>query len=103
MHVVWKRILLWSSAVLVASLVILYIVLVTKYDKKAIRDIDLRRFMRPYTCVKTCLSQEEELHAQKIINNCKENECDAIRSLLSENNCDEIKNWYILNKEKVLP
>jgi len=102
MHLAWKRILVWGSVAFVASLIVIYIVLFIKYDNKT-GNIDTGRFMGAYTCFKTCLSQEEEERAQKIINNCQEKECEEIRILLNENNCEDIKNWYSLNKKEVLP
>ena len=98
MGLLWKRILLWGSLAIILSMIASYIVLSIKFK---VKDVIKGEFYMPYTCFETCLSQEEEKHAQKLIEKCQNKECKEIRIMLQENNCDDIKNWYSLNKQKV--
>ena len=93
----WKRILVFSSIGIVLTMIVVYIVLTIRYHKKAAGNTEFGGFMRPYTCVKTCLTPDEEQDAQKRINKCQEEECEEIKTLLRENDCDKIKSW--LNKK----
>lgn len=98
MRLLWKRILLWGAVAIILSMIAFYIVLSIKFKDVIIKGGE---FMRPYTCFETCLSQEEEKRAQKLIEKCQNKECEEIRIMLKENNCEDIKNWYSLNKQKV--
>lgn len=47
---------------------------------------------RPYRCVNTCLTPEEEvLIQQKIVDTCEGDDCVRVRKILVENNCDSVK------------
>jgi hypothetical protein len=47
---------------------------------------------RPYRCVNTCLTPEEEvLIQQKIVDTCKGDDCARVRKILIENDCDSVK------------
>ena len=95
----WKRIFVVTSIgfilTIILTIIVVYIVLTIRYNKKATGKIELGRFMRPYTCVKTCLTPEQEEDAQKKINECQGKECEEIKTLLGENNCDKIKSWLL--------
>ena len=92
----WKRILVFSSIGIVLTMIVVYIVLTIRYHKKAAGNTEFGGFCG-LTCVKTCLTPDEEQDAQKRINKCQEEECEEIKTLLRENDCDKIKSW--LNKK----
>ena len=98
MSILWKRILLWFAVVVLLSLTTIYVVLTIKYQGV---DVLTGEFMKSYTCFDTCLSGEEVQHAQRIINECRNKDCNEIRTMLEENDCEDIKKWYSLNKQKV--